>query len=180
MKYTENEISSIRERLQYCETSPTGLIWKVKVPHGKHNVGDVAGFVESHGYSRVSINGKRYQATHCILILFGETILAETEVDHIDGNPSNNNVKNLRIVKHEVNMRNKKRNRKNQLDFTGITLHTETNRVLAYFSVNSKQYTKYFGIKKYGLIGAIEKAKAWRIEMLKKLTKDYTNRHIFN
>lgn len=179
MRYSEKEITLILERLQYCEQSPTGLIWKTKIPKTKQNAGDIAGHIESNGYARLTINGKRYQATHCILILFGQVIPHNTEVDHIDGNSFNNSVENLRVVDHEINMKNKKKSCKNRSGFTGITIHKETNRVLAYYSSGGKQYTKYFGIGKYGLEEAIKKAKNWRLEMIEKLTEGYTKRHIF-
>lgn len=180
MRYSQEQINIIKKYLDYSPDSPTGLIW-IDTPYRvKNKIGDTAGYIETSKYSRVGLLGKRYQTTHCIMIIKGHDIGEKEEIDHLDGNPLNNLYENLRIVDHQTNMQNKKKDTRNQFNFTGITHHEATNRVSAYFNLNGKQFAKYFGIKKYGLEGAVRKAKEWRLSKIKELTENYTERHIFN
>lgn len=48
------------------------------------------------------------------------------QVDHIDGNPRNNQRSNLRICKHGDNMKNVKRNSRNASGYKGVYRHINT------------------------------------------------------
>jgi len=73
------------------------------------------------GYKRVSINGKRY-LLHKLAILYTTGNYPEGEVDHIDGNTSNNSIKNLRDVDKLENRKNLKLYKNNKFGCVGIGL----------------------------------------------------------
>lgn len=66
--------------------------------------GKRVGAVDSKGYVRVTVRGRKYPA-HRLAVLWvtGEWPKAEEEVDHRDLRRSNNRWKNLRVVTHQQN-----------------------------------------------------------------------------
>lgn len=66
-----------------------------------------AGTADRRGYRSVLFEKKSYKAHRLIwFIVHGEW---PQSVDHIDGNPSNNSLNNLRAVTHAENMKNQRR-----------------------------------------------------------------------
>lgn len=69
--------------------------------------GKIAGSLDRKGYYRVNLDGTIYRAHRLIwLIVYGVYPLGE--VDHINGNPRDNRIENLRVVTQWVNSKNKK------------------------------------------------------------------------
>lgn len=61
---------------------------------------------DRHGYKRINLNGQT-KSVHIIMWkTFNGDILNNYEIDHIDGNRSNNKLSNLRQVNHSENMKN--------------------------------------------------------------------------
>lgn len=80
------------------------LIWKQ--PTGRRiSVGQVAGR-NNNGYRMIGFMGKEYMA-HRLVFMFHHGYLPP-EVDHIDGNRSNNKIDNLRAATHAENLRNQR------------------------------------------------------------------------
>ena len=125
----------LKEWFFYDETSPTFLRWKKDKFTGKNfNIHKIIAH-PSAGAQRyrngnkfrytVMLNGKQLSIHRIIWVLhFGE-IGEETEIDHIDGNPFNNIISNLRIVNRELNCRNFKKSSQNTSGFTGVQLHLD-------------------------------------------------------
>ena len=61
----------------------------------------------ANGYSRIQVDGKRYLIHRAIGVAFGllNDMDDPREIDHIDGNPSNNCLSNLRAVTRSQNIR---------------------------------------------------------------------------
>lgn len=64
------------------------------------------GWKNSKGYLQVSINGKKYYVHRLVAYAFIKNPCGYKEVDHIDRDPHNNNVTNLRWVSRSGNNRN--------------------------------------------------------------------------
>lgn len=77
------------------------------------------------GHMRIRAGGIDDIFAHLIawVLEYGE--LPEHSIDHIDGDPTNNRIENLRDVPHKINMRNRKLSSANTSGFTGVYWHKE-------------------------------------------------------
>ena len=99
----------LRELLYY--NPETGIFrWK-NTPSRKVHANDIAGTIRPDDYVQIGI-GKRYYLAHRIAWLYVHGYLPENDVDHINRNPSDNRIVNLREVSQQCNSRNTD-NRKN-------------------------------------------------------------------
>jgi hypothetical protein len=81
------------------------LFWKN--PTGKRiKAGCLAGRNASNGYRMIGLYKRSYM-THRLVFMFHHGYFPK-EVDHIDGNKSNNKIENLRPASHLENLRNQK------------------------------------------------------------------------
>jgi hypothetical protein len=77
----------------------TGLLrWRDK-PSRNIFEGSYAGGKSGDGYYRVRVNNTLYYTHRIIYEIFHGRIPEGCEVDHIDGDPSNNRIQNLRLVR---------------------------------------------------------------------------------
>lgn len=89
----------VRELFDYQDGD---LVWRVSL--GKAKKGNKAG-CESNGYIVTSI-GRRPFRNHRIIWLWHHGYIPEGFLDHIDRNPKNNRIENLREVSNSCNQRN--------------------------------------------------------------------------
>jgi len=95
----------VKELLEYNEV--TGLfIWKVKPCRGI-KIGTTAGGIKIEGYCRIKLDGKFYYA-HRLAFLYIVGRWPSPEIDHIDGNRSNNSWRNLREATSSINKQNRR------------------------------------------------------------------------
>lgn len=88
--------------------------------------GRAAGRVR-HGYIVIRIGDKEYAAHRLAwLFCFGE--FPSGELDHIDGNPSNNRVANLRPATRSQQIANTRRSVRNSSGFKGVRWSSEKRR----------------------------------------------------
>jgi hypothetical protein len=79
------------------------LFWKVRKSGRKTK--KEAGTVDSQGYRQICIDYKLYRAHRLVYLMFNGFV--PEFLDHIDGNPSNNKIENLREATQQENQRNK-------------------------------------------------------------------------
>jgi len=112
----------LKEVLDY--DSETGVfIWKKSVSNC--HAGDIAGCINDTGYRRIKIDNRRYPA-HRLAWLFIHNTFPIGEIDHIDGNRSNNRIKNLRDVSRRGNQSNRKSHRDGRL--VGVYKHSSLSK----------------------------------------------------
>lgn len=109
--YNNNTIDfDILNKITYSEESPTHLIWNQNIGSNgavRYKAGSTAGYRTKTGYYSVGLNGKHYRVHRIVFSLFNPDInITNLVIDHLDGDPSNNNIKNLRAVSYQVNNRN--------------------------------------------------------------------------
>jgi hypothetical protein len=93
---------------------------------------------DNKGYIRIQlyVNRKPYHLLahqFAFYFIYGKTV---DYIDHIDNNPLNNRIKNLRAVNHQQNMWNQKKSK-------GYSWNKNKNKWMARISINGK--TKYLG-----------------------------------
>lgn len=100
--------------------------------------GEEAFASEHEGYLQGSIFGRKYGA-HRVLwaLIHGEW--PDGKIDHIDGNPANNELSNLRVVSHQENCRNQKRPKSNVSGVAGVGFHKQTKKWRARITVDFQQ-----------------------------------------
>jgi hypothetical protein len=81
------------------------LIWKKKIAKNI-TLNKVAGRTIHHGYKMIGLYGRAYMS-HRLIFMFHYGYFPK-EVDHIDGNKSNNKIDNLRPATHSQNLKNQK------------------------------------------------------------------------
>jgi len=128
------------ERLIY--TPQDGKIWWVNHPRRSTANGTEAGNMMQNGYRKLKFCGKQY-LVHRVAWLLHYGFWPIGDIDHIDGDPSNNKLENLRDVTHCVNLQNRKAaTSKNKTGFLGVV--QRRNKFAAHVHRNGKQI--YLGL----------------------------------
>ena len=125
----------LKELLHYDRD--TGLFTSLKMVKSR-KLGDVCNRPNVDGYVKIKINNFKYMA-HRLAWLYEYGEFPEHEIDHIDGNKSNNAITNLRAVPHAVNQQNKRKPQKNnKTGFLGVVKCGE--KYYARIRLNRKAY----------------------------------------
>lgn len=111
-----------KELMKFCNdyfAYSDGELYWVKSPAASVKTGSMAGFVVSRGRKQVSIKGRHYYVHKIIYWLHhGYTSF---DIDHINGDPSDNRIDNLRKATHSQNMLNRKVGKNSSTGVKGVT-----------------------------------------------------------
>jgi hypothetical protein len=108
---------------------------KTTAPNAKKD--QIAG-TNSNGYVLININRVFYRAHRIIWYLHTHTDPLGYDIDHIDGNPLNNRIENLRLCPHSDNCKNSKISKRNTSGFKGVHFHRQSGRWRARIRCNGK------------------------------------------
>lgn len=100
----------------------TGVfVWMVR-PARRVTVGAVAGCTDAKGYRSIQIDGTQYYA-HRLAWLHVHGVLPVADIDHINGDRSDNRMCNLRAATRVENSANRGANRNNTSGHKGVSWH---------------------------------------------------------
>lgn len=105
----------LKELFDYSDGN---LVWKNRVGNKSYLNGQIAGTLKSSGYWQIRLNGKS-ELAHRLIYLFHHGYLPN-RIDHVDGNPSNNAIDNLRECSTVENARNSKLASNNKTGIKGV------------------------------------------------------------
>lgn len=110
----------LRELLEY---SPETGVFKWRVNRQGHcKAADVAGARRHDGYIRITVDQHRVWA-HRLVWLYVNGTWPLQQIDHINGNPSDNRLANLRDVSPQTNMQNERQARRRKNGGTLLGAH---------------------------------------------------------
>ena len=101
------------------------------------------------GYKLIDLSKKGKVKNFRVHRLVGKAFLENPDnkemIDHIDNNPANNNVKNLRWATSKNNLANQGKQKNNTTGFKGVCFHKHINKYIASIRINGKRkHLDYF------------------------------------
>jgi hypothetical protein len=136
---TEELRNLARELFEIDPSSPSGLRWKKRQARCV-KIGDVAGGTDSQGYRQVVLNGKKYKSHRVIWAMVNDADPGDLQIDHIDGNPLNNSLGNLRLATHAQNQCNQtKKASNNTSGIPGVSWHSGGQKWSAHIGTQGKR-----------------------------------------
>lgn len=145
MKFTKEQRAELKALFDIDRNSPSGLVWKCS--KGTKVKGSVAGSLISAGGGhkrwRVSFSGKRYYVHRIVWLLSGNDIPEGMYIDHIDRNPMNNRIENLRLATELQNQMNKSVRSDNRSGLHGVALRPY-NRFMGHVRIHGKTLARRF------------------------------------
>lgn len=151
----------ILEYVEYEPTSPSSIVWK----------NNRAGMRNEHAGSlvpnkkgprfRVCIEGNHYQVSRVVYFMHNIDMDQNKEVDHIDRNPLNNNIENLRLVSRSENSCNRGISKNNTTGYKQITVDIDNRngrgrkRYCVSIEKDHIRYRRIFDYSNQGLLDAI-------------------------
>lgn len=109
--------AQVRDLLTYDPL--TGEFTWNKTRGGVARAGSKAGTIRANGYCRVNVNGA-YHYAHRLAWLVTHDRFPEDQIDHIDGDPGNNRICNLREATGGENSRNQRVHSDSETGIKGV------------------------------------------------------------
>jgi len=139
----EIPIKRVSEVLLIDSSSRTGLRWKVTTG-ARSPAGREAGSLDNYGYFIVKVDGVKYRNHRIVWAMVNGDIPEGMTIDHIDRDPSNNKIGNLRVADQHLQLMNRKAyKRKGMLGKSKGSLYLRSSgRIDASIIVNNKAFYK--------------------------------------
>lgn len=134
-------LNYLNTKLKYDPLS--GQFTWISPTSNRVKVGDIAGVKRHDGYVRIRVSGVNYYA-HRLAWLFVYGNWPAINIDHINGDPSDNRVVNLRECNQTENHQNKIKQKNNSSGYTGVYYHKGAKKWMSYININGKR--KHLGL----------------------------------
>ncbi len=138
-----------KELLNYCKEflsyDPESgvLTWKKRVnKYSRVKIGGAAGSLHPDGGLRIQLKGKKYLA-HRLAFLMSHSFLP-TFIDHINGERTDNRIKNLRECTNAQNCTNRGANKNNTSGYKGVSWERRDKKYKAQIALDNKKV--YLGL----------------------------------
>lgn len=126
----EDLVRSIRSHFDYKD----GHLIRIIGRGNRGKVGSIAGGFDAYGYIQIQFNGKLWKAHRLVWLWHGRTL--PDQIDHIDGDKSNNRIENLRPASKSQNAMNSKRPAHNTSGVKGVSYSSQHQKWAARIQVN--------------------------------------------
>lgn len=130
---TQAELQSI---LNY--DPDTGIFTRKIKRNNNQKIGQKCGTLHPSGYIHIDLSNKKYKA-HRLAWLYVYGYMPKNMIDHINGNPSDNRIANLRECSNSQNQYNAKLRTDNTSGIKGVSFHKLTKKWQAKFNLNGVQ-----------------------------------------
>lgn len=136
---TATDLKKLREYLQY-DAQTDGFVWLKRFGNSRVKVGNSAGWLDKvKGYVRIMVTGKKYLA-HRLWWSLTHGTWPKSQIDHINGERSNNRLDYLRDVSSQENSHNRQKlSSKNTSGYYGICWDAQTQKWRAAIVLNIKK-----------------------------------------
>ena len=131
-----NFYDRVQELLDY-DPATGEFYWRES--RGRMRAGAVAGHIRPDGYIQLAVDQKLYKA-HRIAWFYVHGYFPEHQIDHIDRDPANNKIENLREVSRTCNMRNCGNRTDNTSGVKGVSWAKRTGNWYAQIRVNNRSF----------------------------------------
>jgi hypothetical protein len=101
--------------------------------------GSIAGNTRPDQYRRIVIDGKCYYA-HRLAWMHVYGYFPKNQIDHINRNPNDNRITNLRLATQKQNLENTSKSQKNTSGFKGVSWIKKTGKFRAFITHNQKYH----------------------------------------
>lgn len=186
MKAKEILKELVDELFYYDETSKSCLRHKKSSGNSRTFEGKEAGYSvlsKNKTFTKwvVRIKGSAYSCARIVWVIHNGRIEENLVVDHINGDPRDNRIKNLRLICKSDNGRNQKKPITNTSGTIGVVKKSNGKGNWYWCAIwrneNTKQVSVNFSISKYGEERAYELAVLARKEAIDKLIEKGLNYH---
>lgn len=187
-KIRECVFSELNEYFRLDETSPSGLVrirskWNNPIPSQNVGVKSFETNGDPNGWT-LRFKNKEYKVHRIIWTLVHGEIDPYLVIDHLDGNPFNNRIDNLRLKAQKDNMRNQRLHSNSTTGHSGIHLMNDTKGYQYYVArwneIDGYRKSKCISILEFGKSTALSLCIEYREKQIQRLISegaDYTERH---
>lgn len=116
----------------------SGLVVRKKTTSSNAKAGSVVGSINSNGYLLTKVCGKSL-AIHRIVWIYVHGITPQNEIDHVNGDKTDNRIENLRICSKTENQQNQKLHSDNTSGYHGVSWRKDIGKWRAQIQVAGKK-----------------------------------------
>lgn len=129
----------VRDLFEYRDDN----LWWRERPANRVDMSKPAGYVRTDGRRHIQVKDKQYLA-HRLIWLYAYGKFPDGQVDHINGQPLDNRIENLRDVTNQENSKNQKKRCTNTSGYMGVSWHKAADKWQAHIKVDGVQ--TYLGL----------------------------------
>ena len=134
-------IELTQERLKQCVyyNEITGVFTRISCGQNPSRIGKPTGTLTNHGYLRMRVDKQLYSA-HRLAWLYVHGAFPDGQIDHINGDRTDNRIANLRAATNQQNSENQHAPRSNsKLKMRGVSWHKLAKKYVAQIVVAGKK-----------------------------------------